>query len=357
MADLAASHRLATLVEVIIDGESQGEMLDATGKVVTDGSVSYDANASFRGRMELQVASEELASIAPTSELAPYGTELRLWRGVEDDLTSLGIFKIERASTQDGVTSISGNDRSMIVSEAKLEEAVNFEADTDALDAIQELILGAYPSATFDFAGIEIPLPALLCAEGEDPWEDALGIAKSIGCQLYANDAGVFQLEPVPTSVVGQSIADLVEGEGGTLLSAQRDIDRSGVVNKWIVTGENTTSDEVYRGEAKDDNPLSPTYFDGPFGRKPDFWSSEYIQSDDQAATAAAAQLSRSIGAPDVITFSALVNPALRPFDVVTMRRELLGLDQEHCLDAITLPLTAEGTMGGATRATLEVEL
>lgn len=356
---LDASHRVATLIQVLIDGEVQGELLDSGDEVVTEGEVTYDSSAAFRSRLDMTVVSEALAPIAPISELAPYGTELRIHRGLyvgsATQMVRLGVFKIERASTDGGVTTIGANDRAMIVSEAKFEQPLNIAALTDAGEAIQTIIEGAYPSVVFDFVTTDIPLPALLCDEGDDPWVAAQGIARSIGCEVYFNDDGVCVLEIVPTSLAANSVATF--DEGTVLLGAQRDWDRADVYNKVIVTGENSNNDDVYRGEAEDDNPNSPTWYNGSFGRKPYRWSSEYISSDDQALTAASAILSRTIGAPDNLSFEALVDPSRRPWDVVEINREKLGLSEAHVLDTVSIPLSYSGSMSGTTRATLEVDL
>ena len=47
-----------------------------------------------------------------------------------------------------------------------------------------------------------------------------------------------------------------------------------------------------------------------------------------------------------------LVNPALEPDDLVQVTRTRAGLTAEaHIVDSVTIPLTAEGTMTGRTRA------
>ncbi len=100
-----------------------------------------------------------------------------------------------------------------------------------------------------------------------------------------------------------------------------------------------------------DNNSLSPTYYDGPFGRVPEFFHSEFITSDAQAADVAAARLARQLGTTQSISFGSIVNPRLEPSQVVRVSRLRAGIDQEdHVIETLTIPLGAEQEMTGQTR-------
>jgi hypothetical protein len=62
--------------------------------------------------------------------------------------------------------------------------------------------------------------------------------------------------------------------------------------------------------------------------------------------------LARAIGAPDVINFGAIVDPARRPGDVVAIERPLSvpAGSEKHILDSVTIPLAPEAEMSCATR-------
>lgn len=351
MATLTESHRIATQVEVLVDGQ-----VEQTLDTVTDGNVSFDSGAASRGRCDLTVVTEpgsELIPTDPSSPLNVYGTELQISRGIDgSQLTSLGIYRIDRATADGETVRVSGLDRSAWVIDAAFEDPYNVAAGSDCLTIIEEVVRGGYPQLVTDFVTVSIPLPALIAEEGDDRWAFAQGLATAIGCILYFGDEGELVLRPTPTSITGNPIATIAEGEGGVLLGLERDWDRSPVHNRIIVTAENTTEDTVTRGVATDDNPASPTYYHGGFGKKPMRWSNPYVITADQCNTAAQSILAEKIGAPDVLSFEALVDPARRPWDVVQVERERLGVAENHVLDSVSLPLTASGTMSAATRAT-----
>ncbi|MGH3029286.1 MAG: DUF5047 domain-containing protein [Gaiellaceae bacterium] len=152
-------------------------------------------------------------------DLAPYGTELRISRGIEFtnriELVRLGVFRIdeleivEHAGEQ--ALRLSGLDRSASVSDAKFEEPYEVAAGTLFTTAIQALILHAIPDAVFDFASTALTTPKLVAQEGEDRWAFAQGMATAIGTELYFGREGEAVLRPVPTAV-GEPVATLAEG-------------------------------------------------------------------------------------------------------------------------------------------------
>jgi hypothetical protein len=354
---LAQSHKVSTLVEVLTDGE-----VVETVANTTEGNVSYDANSAARARLDMTVAGCEcLIPLAEDSLLAPYGNEIRVSRGIGDQLIRLGVFRIDRSSvvSQAGESvRVSCSDRAsrFIAPDGAFETPGSIASGQTVGDAIiTDVLLPSWPDMPYDataFDAVTVPLPAIAWEEAEDRWAFASGLAQSIGAELYFDRDGSLTIQPVPTAASGNPVATIAEGEGGSLLSVERDIDRGPVVNRWIVTGENTDEDAPVRGEAIDDNPLSPTYYYGRFGKKLDTYANSFITTANQANDAAAGLLARSIGRPDVVSFSALVDPARNPSDVIRIEREVLGLAEEHILDTVSIPLSAEGEMSGQTRAT-----
>lgn len=364
---LANSNNSAARVEVLVGGSVEYVLTEDT----IEGTVTYDANASSRGRLDLTIAGlPELIPTQPDDLLAPYGNELRAYRGVELAdrilLISLGIFPIQRATASEGdfTIRVSANDRSQLFSDAKFEASAQIAAGTDADDAILAILQNIDPNVQTDFAAMEVPLPLLGYEEGDDPWALAQGIAKACGGELYFGDNGEVVLRPIPSALQGQSVATFAEGVN--LIGADRDWDRAEIYNRVKVTGENTSGDPdaaIPSGVAVDDNFNSPTYYNGvnvfgkAFGRKP-LWYDEiasFIATDTQAQDAAQGKLARTLGLPDNVGFEALVDPARRPSDVVHLERGRLGLGESHILDQVTIPLA--GSAGGMTAQTRVAQL
>jgi hypothetical protein len=227
---LAQSHKVSTLVEVLTDGE-----VVETVANTTEGNVSYDANSAARARLDMTVAGCEcLIPLAEDSLLAPYGNEIRVSRGIGDQLIHLGVFRIDRSSvvSQAGESvRVSCSDRAsrFIAPDGAFETPGSVTSGTNAGDAIIDLLLASWPDMPYDataFDAVTVPLPAVAYEEAEDRWGFVSGIAQAIGAELYFDRDGSLTIQPVPTAASGNPVATIAEGEGGSLLSVDRDIDR-----------------------------------------------------------------------------------------------------------------------------------
>lgn len=351
--DILASHR--ALVEAVI--------LDTTGAEtpigVLDGTVTLDQNAAIRGRCDLTVVDDGSLGLIPAdtgSLLAPYGNEIRISRGIlypdgTSELISLGVFRIEESdvnASSDAVQiRISGLDRAARIIDARFEDPYQVSAGVNYVTALESVLTDAWPDIVTDFPTTTLVTPALVAQEGDDRWQFAQDMATSLGMELYFDGDGVCVLRP---SVASAAVASVVEGEGGALLEAGRSWTREGSFNAVIATGENTGLTTPARGVARDENPLSPTYYYGPFGKVPRFYSSSFLTTDAQAVDAAAALLSKELGTTQQVSFGALVLPQLEPSDTVRITREQTSIDEDHIIDSLTLPLAATGSMSGQTR-------
>lgn len=348
------SHRLATSAVVT---DSAGT---ATTVEIIDGTVTLDQTAAVRGRCDVTIVDDGTLGLVPDSAsslLAPYGNEITLSRGVmfsdgTTELVSLGVFGIREAEITDEAGSLmvrlTGLDRAQRLVEARFEEPYQVTSGTNVKTAI-ESVLGAAMALTTDLTATDLTTPTTLIAqEGDDRWAFAQSMATAVSMRLYFDGDGVLVLAP---DALSTPVLTIAEGEAGVLIQASRRWTREGAFNRVIATGENTGETAPVRGVATDDNPLSPTYYFGSFGRVPRFYSSPLLATDDQAAAAAQTILNRQLGTTESVSFGALVLPQLEPGDTVRITRERSGINEDHLIDSLTLPLSATGTMTGATRA------
>ena len=354
------SHQIAVQATLLSDGVAIRDL------PIVDGAVVLDANAAIRGRLDMTIPVGDGTDLIPTSAsspLAPYGNEVQVSRGVLHpdgfaELVSLGIFRLDEVDIDDEAGTlglrITGSDRSARVIDARFEDPYQIAAGTNYADAILAVVQAGYPDVEYSFSATTATTPQINAQEGDDRWGLAQSMATAIGMELFFDGTGTLILRPVPTPLSGSPVWYIVEGENGVLLRAGRQWVRQGSYNRYIVTGESTSSDNPpARGIATDDNPLSPTYYYGRFGRVPGFYVSPLVTTDDQAADAAAAMLARQLGTTQTASFGSLVNPALAPGDIVRVSRERAGIvNEDNCIDSITIPLAAAGEMTGATRAT-----
>ena len=326
---------------------------------VLEGSVTLDSNAEIRGTCDLRIAYDGTrVPVDKDSELAPFGNEIQLYRGIEypdgeTELVSLGIYLIQQTKVSDVgselALSVSGLDRAKRYVDAQFTAPLDVPSGSDPIDKITEILEDAYPLET-DFPTTTHTTPHLIAQEGENRWAFCQGIAKWLGAELYFDADGIAVITTVSTS--GTSVFTLSEGAGGTLLSVDADWDREPAFNWAIVAGENVgETGAIPRGEAKDEDTDSPTYWAGDFGPKPIFFSSEFVTSDAMAGDAAEALLAKNMGIAKAVNFGAVVHPALEPLDTITVNRPRAGITNETLiLDSLTIPLEAEGTMNGQTR-------
>lgn len=349
------SHQLA-VTATVIDTNGNETPVD-----IIDGTVTLDQTAAVRGRCDLTLVDDGTLDLVPdtaTSLLVPYGNEIRVSRGITypdgtSELVSLGLFRIQDAQVDDTPAGlqirIAGLDRAQRVIDARFEEPYQVAAGTNYGTAITDVLEAIWPDIETDFTTTALTTPSLIAQEGDDRWQFAQDMATAISMRLYFDGDGVCVLRP---DAQGDPVASLAEGTSGVLLSAGRRWTREGTFNRVIATGENTGETAPARGVATDDNPLSPTYYFGPFGRVPRFYSSPFLTTDAQAAAAALTVLNKELGTTEQVNFGTLVLPHFEPGDVVTITRARAAIDEDHVLDTLTIPLTADASMTGQTRAT-----
>lgn len=331
---------------------------------VISGSVTLETQSLIRGRLDLTLQGAEWVPVDPYGNLAPYGAEINVKRGVELDdgtveLVSLGWFRIEEVTVEDSgdslSTTVTGLDRAQRVSDAKFIDTYQYpDSSVTVPQFILDTIQAVWPDVPYQpdflsqssvsFSNLENKLAAQM---GDDRWEFCHGMALALGMSLFFDGDGVLTLKRYAHS---SPVMDLSEGDGGVLLQVSRSWTRTNSFNQVVATGENPDNATVYRGEATDLNPSSPTYFYGPFGQVPTFYDSPHIVSDEQAEDAANTKLALEIGTPASVGFGIVPNPALEPDDTVRITRERTGIDADFVLDSVTIGLGADESMSGTTR-------
>ncbi len=350
-------HRLATLVEVLQDGVPIGDPIPST----IDATVTFDANAQTRSRLDITLADDGTLGLIPTTasdRLAPYGNEIRVWRGLTypdgtTELVPLGVFRLDDNDIDDTDTGLplklAAPDRSARIIDARFEEPGQVDQGENVATAIAQLITPAHPDVVMRFATTSLVTPAIFYEAQGDRWQLAQDIATAAAMRLYYDRLGELVLAPDATA---EPVLTIGEGETGSLVSVGKNWTRRGAYNRAIVTGENTGEGAPVRGVATDEDPLSPTRYDGPFGPAPVFMSSQLVTTTEQATDAAAALLRRQSGTTQRIRLGSFVLPHLDPGDAIRVTRGRLGLAEDiHVLDSLTIPLSPDGIMASTTRA------
>lgn len=341
----------------VVTGFPTGVNPTGTEIPIFGGDVQLDATADVRASVDLDT-SAELWPADATSLLAPYGNELFIERGLvlpngDFEWVSQGYFRVESPEQQQvptGQIRVAGRDRMAGIIDAKLLAPTQFPIGTSVEDIFTGLVTEVYPTAVilFDFDAANVTFPQSHIAD-QDRYAFLRDIARSLGKEMYFDHEGKLRVYSAPDP--GDPVFLVNHGRDGVLVEMARKLDRDGVFNAVVATGE-SPSDTVdpARAVALDANPDSPTYFFGPFGPVPRFYSSPFITNQQGAREAAAAMLTKSLGLPYTVSFKAVPNPALEPLDPVEITYADDARVERHVLEKVTIPLTAEATMSATTR-------
>jgi hypothetical protein len=339
---LADSHTPVTQVQLFL---TDGRVVDVPH---TGGSVTVDRGQAIRRTCTVTVADPSLIPRTPADQLATYGAQLRISRGVDygdgsSELVPLGVFRLDSVDgdVNEGPVNLQGKDLAAIIADDKF--TAPYTASGTVVSAVTALIQRSIPGAAVTSAITDQAIGKRTFDIEADPWAGCQEIAAAAGAEVYPNADGVFVISVLPDLSTATPVWDIEAVDGGVYISANRAMSSAGVNNGVLASGENT-SDNVppVRYLATDNDPNSPTYWGGPYGRRPTFYSSSTLTTTpacQQAATLKLAQAKAPNASGDI---SSLPNPALEPGDVVRLRHED-GTRELHQVASFSVPLDIGG--------------
>lgn len=352
----------------IVTGFQTG--VDPTGVdiPILGGDVVSDGTADVRSTLDLTTG-RDLSSETPvewpddvSDLLTPYGHEIFVRRGIEfgdrsTEWVSLGFFRIDSVQQQDaplGPFAVTGSDRMAGIVDAKLLQPVQFSTGHPVEAVFEQLITEVYPAAVieFDFDASAVTLGRTVVVEKER-YEFLRDLAASYAKDFYVDHRGIFVIRDRPDP--GNPVFQVNSGENGVLVSMSRELSRIGAFNAVVATGEGADPVEPVIGIARDMNPDSPTFWDGTFGKVPEFFSAPTLITSAQARDAARKRLQDNLGLPFSLDFTAIPNPALEPFDPVQVR--VVDHNYVHTLQRLTIPLTAQQALTATTKDQTSIQM
>lgn len=358
LTTIRGSHQLAVRCRVLTSFQTGVNPTGGAELDVIDGEVRLDGTADVRGACDVTAHLADYDFTRdPTALLTPYGNELFIERGVtfatgNRELVSLGYFRLDRVeqTRRPGEPlRLTGRDRMIALVDFRSLTQRVFVASTTLRDVIEPLVTEVYPAAviTYDFDPDAVTLGGQQVLEEQQTYHDFIDdLVRSRGKIMYWNHRGELTIRTAPDATT--PVFTVNAGRDGVLVTLDRELDREGVYNAVLAAGEAPDDDPPVRGIARDNDPASPTYWGGRFGKVPRFYFSSFLRSNSQAENAAVELLKRSIGLPYRVSFEAVVNPALEPLDPV--RVEHAGGYEVHVLERLTVPLTADGALDAETR-------
>lgn len=315
---------------------------------VTGGSVTVDRGSAVRRTCTVELADVDLIPRTPADELSVYGATLRIERGVDygdgtTETVPLGVFRVTDVDgdPDEGPVTIEGQGLEWVVAGDKFTEP--YRASGTAVGAVRALVQRSLPSASVISRVTDGAIGPRTWDTEADPWDGAQECAAALGAEVYADPDGVFIIAALPDLLTAAPVWSVAAGQDGVLVSANRGMSSDGVYNAVLARGENTeTNSPPVSALAVDDDPTSPTYWDGPFGHRPMFYTSSTLTTQTAALSAAKLKLAAARAPNATGDLSSLPNPALEPGDVIRVvygdgTREL------HQVQSFSVPLDVGG--------------
>jgi len=349
---------------------------------ISEGSIKVDRNSRSRRSGSITVADETLWPDLDTGVLAPHGIEVIVKSGVVypsgiEELVPMGVFLVKSVTAQEnsgGFCQLELLDRAervweyaLIVPDSFTEQ---FFAGRYTSEVVAQYLVDAapakdgwsrppywpgYPEWTFTWGeGLtDIKIPGGSNAIDTDRWELISKMTEACGGVLYFDRLGngVAELPTMVTS--GLTEADCAwtvdSGDVGVLIGNEKKISRDDTWNGVFVAGQ-AAKDDVPQPNTYviDDNPASPTYFYGPFGKKIMRMSNSLLTDESACYRAALSKLQESAGLHRTLSFSSLVNPALDVDDLI-YNVPLFSGTGIYIVDTLDVPLVG-GEMSATAR-------
>lgn len=340
---LAESHTPVTRVQLFL---TDGRVIDVDH---TGGSVTVDRSQAIRRTCTVTSADVTLIPRTPADELATYGARLRISRGVEygslgdTELVPLGVFRLDSVDgdVDQGPVTLQGKGLEAVIGDDKF--TAPYTATGTVVSAVSVLIHRSIPDAEIVSTITDLTIGSRAFDVQADPWAGAQEIAAAAGAEVYANADGVFIIATLPDLATATPVWSIEAVEGGAYISATRGMSSDKVFNGVLASGENTADNVAPVSYlAVDTDTSSPTYWGGPFGRRPDFYSSSTLITTAACTNAARLKLAQAKAPNASGDISSLPNPALEPGDVLRVVYED-GSRELHQAASFSVPLDVGG--------------
>jgi len=342
LARIKEGHQVATEV-LLFTTDGRTIPIEHTG-----GSVTVDRSQAVRRTCTVTGADPSLIPRSATDQLATYGARLRVSRGVyygdgTSELVPLGVFRLDDVDgdVNDGPVTLSGKDLSVVISDDKF--TAPYSATGTVLGAITALVQRSLPDAEVVATVADMAIGRRTYDIEADPWTACQEIAAAAGAEVYATPDGTFVIATLPDPLTTAPVWEIKAAEGGAYIKANRSMSSTGVKNGVLAMGENT-ADNVAPVSALvvDNDPNSPTYWSGPYGRRPAFYKSPTLISSLACANAAALRLAAAKAPNASGDITALPNAALEAGDVLRVVHPDAS-PELHQAAAFTVPLSEAG--------------
>lgn len=373
LATVESSHRVVFRARLVIETPSFGLNPLGAEIPILGGDVKLDASSDIKSTLDLEVPGEYW------NDVLPFGKEIFVERGIDygdgtREWVGLGYFRIDDIDQPDapnGPIRISGSDRISRMKDNRtlwtapgtlpsypaqtVRVAFNRWVNGDPFDTgSTPSVDNGYGMFLFDvvpinWLGLDPDNYSAANTLVEDSTYDYLqGLLSNIGnYTMRFNASG--ELDVISTDVLGNPSVYSVE-PGRNLIGYSRNVSREGFAN--VVTTK--SSDPAYPGILFVGYNEEPNFgWESTMGQVIARFSSPLIKSTAHAESASVTRLANLAEVPYGLSVLLVPNPALEPFDVIDVRINPTLVEQ-HMVDSVVIPLTADGDVEIKTRVISE---
>lgn len=313
---LRASHTSTTTVRLITaDGDDAGPL------PIGSGTLTLDADDQGYASLVVELADPSVLATGPVSPLTPFGARLRVEVAISAGRWWSQTLRVGPDMLITSVPTLAGHMSSREVTAGTLVQMVRDDrflapwqppASSTVHAALTGLLTGSVPGAPVQVGAPDAPVTGAPVWERER-WDAVVDLAAQIGC-VPRPAADGFAVAPPPAAT--DPVWTVDAGAGGVLLPGQArpEVTR----DRWNAVVASNPDDPEVRAVATLDDPSSPVRWDGPYGRRPYFFTSPLL-TPATAATAAATRLASLQGSSRRIEARIVPCPALEPGDTVAV--------------------------------------
>lgn len=334
LSAITGSHSISVVAKTYLAG------VELATLPVDDGSVSVTATSRVRRKANLTLPESSWGDATQ-----PYGPEIRIWRSV---ITGSRVFdavpiftgRIEsrNRARRSGQMTLQCQDRFAAINDDAFGDPRNAPAGMEISQAIAMLINETFPTAAVAItatSGATIPVGSSWAAGDGSRGAAIDKLALSIGAEVFQLPDGNFVVRDYPT-LTGPAVWTVATGSGGVLVDDAVTEARTGVANRWVITGNTSAANSSVRQVVTVTS--GPLMFGGNYGRVTRTYTDPMITTQAQAMQAGNAILARVQGMGRQRTVSVVVNPALEAGDVIAVTTE--DGSELHIADDFDVPLS-----------------
>jgi hypothetical protein len=170
---------------------------------------------------------------------------------------------------------------------------------------------------------------------------DALSsLEQSYGAETYFDANGDFVFDEKPGAE--EAVVWTVDaGQAGVMVNANENLDRTGIYNGVLVTGQAAADEPPISALATFDDPESAIRWGGPFGKVAMLVDGSSVTTVEDAANTAQSLLRLRLKQTRQLTLAAAPNPALEAGDTIRVVFPD-GRDETHLIDSVSTSLATD---------------